>query len=299
MASEPTTVSREALQAWMLKVLQRKGMFAADAELVAARLIEAEHRGRGEYGLALLADIVNAMDLGDIDPRARTLTVLDLPASAILDGSTGAGQVGATKAMQAAVLKAQTAGVGLVVVKNSQPCGDVRLYAELAAQSGCIGFCTTNTGKATLPAGEAPVFGVHPQAWAVPAGDEVLVSLQFLHEREPQVSGYAGERGLLSLVLTAGLTGSRTPCLKKKASPYGAGAEHCCLAIHAEVLQAGDALPAVVTETWQRMQSSVGGWEGVAKRPVPEQMALSPQGRTAVEDVAQSVRIPWTTEAQG
>jgi hypothetical protein len=293
MTTDSTPVSRDALHAWMLKVLQRKGMFAADAELVASRLIEAEHRGRAEYGLVLLGEIVGAMDLGDIDPRARTLAVLDLPGTAILDGSTGAGQVGATQAMQAAIHKAQAAGVGLAIVKNSQPCGDVRLYAELAAQAGCIGFCTTNMGKAALPAGNAPVFGAHPQAWAVPAGDNVLVSLQFLHEREPDVSRYAGERGLISLVLTAGLTGARTPSQKRKASPYGAGAEHCCLAIHGGALQAEATLPAVVTETWQLMQSAVGGWEAVAKSPLPDEIALSATGRTAIDEVAKAVRIAW------
>jgi len=290
---DSSTVSRDALHGWMLKVLQRKGMFAADAEFVAQRLMEAEQRGRADYGLVLLGDLLSAMDLGDIDPRARTLTVLDLPGATILDGSTGAGQVGATKAIQAAIQKAQTAGVGMAIVKNSQPCGDVRLYAELAAHAGCIGFCTTNVGKATLPAGESPVFGLHPQAWALPAGDDVLVSLQFLHERQPDVSHYAGERGLVSLALTAGLTGSRTPAHKKKVSPYGSGAEHFCLAIHAGIVEAANALPAVVTETWQRMQSNVGGWERVPKAPLPEQLRVSASGFAAVQDAATAVHIPW------
>jgi hypothetical protein len=289
-------LSRATVAGWMLKVLQRKGMFAAHAELVVERLLEAEHRARSEYGVALLAEIVNAMDLGDIDPRARTLTVLDLPAVAILDGSTGAGQVGATEAMQLAIEKAQSAGIGFVVVKNSQPCGDVQLYAELAARAGCIGFCTTNSGKATLPAGDAPVFGTHPEAWAIPAGDTVLVAREVLSAEKPTIAGYAGIRGMISIALTAGLTGARTPWQKQKASPYGSGAEHCCLAIHAGALDASGTLPNLAAETWQRLGASVAGWDAVAASVLPDKIVLSPEGWTAVQEVAQSTRVPWTGE---
>jgi hypothetical protein len=287
-------VTRESLSAWMLKVLQRKGMFAADAEHIVQRLLEAEQRGRGEYGVALLAEIVNAIDLGDIDPRARTLTLVDLPAAAILDGSTGAGQVCATKAMELAIDKAQAAGVGLVIVKHSQPCGDVRLYAELAARVGCIGFCTTNSGKAMLPAGDAAVFGMHPEAWAVPIADGVLVAREVLNESKPDLSGYAVIRGLMSLVLTAGLTGARTPWQKKKDSPYGSGAEHCCLAIHAGALEASQSLASVAAETWERLQTSAASWETVTPVSAHDHIVVSPEGWLAVQSVADSTRIAWT-----
>jgi hypothetical protein len=294
-ASSGVSVSRTAVQTWMLKVLQRKGMFAAEAEIVALRLLEAEQQGRGAWGLALLPELVSAMDLGDIDPRARTLTVLDLPAAAILDGSTGAGQVGATKAMQLAIQKAHTAGIGMVIVKNSQPCGDVRRYAELAAQAGCIGFCTTNSGKAVLPA-ERPVLSVHPQAWALPAGDAHLVSLQTLDAQEPLLSPAAGARGLLSLVLTAGLTAARAPYQKKKSSPYGAGAEHFCLAIQPTALQAQEPLSTLIGESWPQLQHSVGGWERVSMEAPPERLLLSSAAKAAIDEVAQSTRVPWLEE---
>jgi hypothetical protein len=290
-SSADSPVAREALQAWMHKVLQRKGMFAADAEFVVHRLLEAEHRGRSEHGVVLLADIVSAMDLGDIDPRARTLSVLDLPAAAILDGSTGAGQVGATKAMQIALQKAQSAGIGLVVVKNSQPCGDVRLYAELAARAGCLGFCTTNSGKATVPVGESPVFGTHPQAWAVPAGERVLVSQQ--SPTDP-LATEAIIGGLLSLVLTAGLTASRMPSQKKKATPYGAGAEHCCVAISTAALEDAATATAVAEETWQRLSQGNSAWESVTVTALPEQITLPQAGWAAVQEIAQSTRIAWS-----
>lgn len=293
--SSGTAVSCTALQAWMLKVLQRKGMFAAEAELVVQRLLEAECRGRHASGLALFPELVSAIDLGDIDPRARTLTVLDLPASAILDGSTGAGQVGATRAMQLAIQKAHAAGIGMVLIKNSQPCGDVRGYAELAAQAGCLGFCTTNSGKATWPA-DSPLLGTHPQAWALPLGHAFLISQQTSGDQETGCAPDALLRGFLSLALTAGLAAARAPFQKKKLSPYGSGAEHFCLAINPAVLQAQEFLSQMLHEAWRLLPPGASGWEYVTPAPWPDRLPLSAAARDAIAEVAQASRVAWSEE---
>lgn len=293
--SSGTDVSRTALQAWMLKVLQRKGMFAAEAEMVVQRLLEAECRGRHAAGVALFPELVSAIDLGDVDPRARTLTVLDLPASAILDGSTGAGQVGATRAMQLAIQKAQAAGIAMVLVKNSQPCGDVRGYAELAAQAGCLGFCTTNSGKATWPA-DSPLLGMHPQAWALPVGQGLLITQQISGEQQTNCSPDALLRGFVSLALTAGLAAARAPFQKKKLSPYGSGAEHFCLAINPTVLQAQESLSQMLQEAWRLLAPGASGWDYVIPAPWPERLPLSAAARDAIAEVAQASRVAWTEE---
>lgn len=289
------TIARAALLGWMHRVLQRKGMFAADAELVLSRLLEAEERGRAEGGVALLADIVHAMDAGDIDPRARTLTAVDAPAVAILDGSTGVGQVGATKAMQLALQKAATAGLALVVVRNSQPCGDVRLYAELAAQAGCIGFCTTNSGKACVHAGAQPVWALQPQAWAIPTEQGALVAVQTTAGAEPTaVDGLSGVvRGLVSLALTAGVCGTRAPAAKKKASPYGAGAEHCCVAVHLPTLQGAESVAKLAGETAELIGESVAPWERVAWGSPSETIALAPATCAALQELGTEQRLPF------
>lgn len=296
--TEPSSgkdVSCTALQTWMLKVLQRKGMFAAEAEMVVQRLLEAECRGRHAAGVALFPELVSAIDLGDVDPRARTLTVLDLPASAIMDGSTGAGQVGATRAMQLAIQKAHVVGIGMVLVKNSQPCGDVRSYAELAAQAGCLGFCTTNSGKATWPA-DSPLLGVHPQAWALPVGQTILISQQASGNQQTSDSPDALLRGLLSLALTAGLAGARAPFQKKKLSPYGSGAEHFCLAIDPMVLQAQESLSQMLQEAWTLLPPGASGWESVIPAPWPELLPLPAAVRQAIAEVAQASRVAWTED---
>src|SRR5258708_22112014 len=86
-------VDRSTLQQLAIKLWQRKGMFAAEAEIVAERMIEADVQLRFGEGVGTLPDYLDAMDLGDIDPRARIITVVESPAIAMLDGSTGMGHV--------------------------------------------------------------------------------------------------------------------------------------------------------------------------------------------------------------
>lgn len=293
------TLSTEALRTWMQRVLQRFGMFAVDADLVIARLLEAELRGSPSAGLRMLADIVSAFDMGDIDPRARTLTKLDLPAYALLDGSTGVGQVGASRAMQLAIDKAQTAGIALVVVQNSQPCGDPHVYAEMAAAAGCAGFCTTNSGKARWPAdSDTKLFAGHPQAWALPAGTEAawLTQQAITPDDLSQMGGPAAPlfQGIVSLALTAGLSGGRLPGAKKKASPFGAGAEHACLALHLSTLQADGHWNSWIDATLPQCGTV---WTRVPRVTFPSEWTLDPEKLAVLQETAVNSRVTWPAES--
>jgi len=291
-----SVVSVEALRGWMRRVLQRYGMFAADAELVIQRLLEAELRGRPEQGVVLLEEIATAFDSGDIDPRARTLTIQETPAFAVLDGSTGVGQANVSRAMQLAIQKAQVVGLGMVVVTNSQPCGDVAGYAELAAMSASIGFCTTNSGRASraVQPGGPLVFADHPQAWAIPAGEKAWVACLRTGDADEAVTTPAGAiSGLVSVMLTAGLAGTRLPSAKKKASPYGAGAEHTCLALHLPTWQAADSCRKAWGELMPLLGTSGPGWRLTDLVTDAAEVALSPATQTALQAVTTQTRIAW------
>lgn len=289
--AENLSVSTSALQNWMHKVLQRKGLFAVDADLLIARLWEAEARGRPAGGLAAFEEIVAAIDAGDIDPRARTLTVVDQGAVAVIDGSTGAGQVGASRGMLLAIQKAQALGLALVLVKNSQPCRDVAVIAEMAAAAGCLGWCTSNVGKATVPLDEGgPAWlGTHPQAWALPDQQKAWVSYADCTDGGPTPSLAGMVRGVVSLAMTAGLTGSRLPSSKKRASPFGAGAEHACLAVHSEVFGGGFRFGEELAAQEAALRPV---WQAIPLTPLPEALSLSSATMTALHAVATQTRVP-------
>ncbi|HET6423268.1 MAG TPA: Ldh family oxidoreductase [Planctomycetaceae bacterium] len=277
-------IETEVLHEWMLKVLTRKGQFAADAELVIARLLEAEQRGSITGGLTTFAEILTAIDLGDVDPRARTLTVTDAPAIAVLDGSTGIGQVGASRAMQLAVQKASLTGIALVVVKNSQPLVDVAGIAALAAKEHCLGFCTANWGKADRDTASGWLSS-QPQAWAMPHGQNVWITSSNLSGIESIAAG------VLSLVLTAGLTDSKLPAAKKRASPFGAGAEYACIAIHPATMGTTESLTRIGDEL--TASDGAAGWSAFPVGPLQDTFSLAPNVLGALIEAGQAARVPF------
>ncbi len=166
-------ISAAALRELLVNLLVKQGLYQADAEIGADRMVEADLRGIHSHGSRALPHYISGMDKGNIDPRAQITTVTEAPAMAVLDGGSGLGHVAATRGMELAIEKARTAGTGTVVVRNSQHFGAAGVYVLLAAQAGMIGHCTTSTGGATVAAAgshEAAVAN-HAVAWAAPVAD--------------------------------------------------------------------------------------------------------------------------------
>jgi len=271
-ASSPVIqVDRATLQQLIVKLLQRKGMFVAEAEIVAERMIEADCDGRPEDGAGSLPEILDAMDLGDIDPRARVITVSETPAIAVLDGSTGLGHVATTKAMLMAVEKGAAAGTGTVVIRNSRPCGDLGAIARLAADRGYVGLITTSFADS------------HDLlAWAIPAseGHRPLVE-RVRHE------GLDGPLNRLGALLSAGLAGGAPLPHKRKAVRAANLVEYSLMAISLDLFGSKEAFAA----KWQvtlGTDASASGAESGSTVPL-----LQPDGQRLAE-LATKVKFPVT-----
>ncbi len=163
-------VTADALKSFIISVFVKKGMFEVEAETAADRLIEADLRGIHSHGSRAIRRYVDAMDSGDIDPRAHALTVNETPAIAVLDGGSGLGHVVASKAMKMAIDKAREVGTGTVAVVHSQHFGAASVYSLMAAREGMIGYCTTSTGGATVAAygSRQPATANNAFAWGAP-----------------------------------------------------------------------------------------------------------------------------------
>ncbi|MDP1798883.1 MAG: Ldh family oxidoreductase [Planctomycetaceae bacterium] len=299
MSNGQTNVPTAVLQEWMLKVLTRKGQFAADAQLVIARVLEAEIAARTIGGLASFANILTAIDLGDVDPRARTLPLIDAPAMAVLDGSTGIGQVGASRAMTMAIQKSQTTGIALVVVKNSQPEVDAAGIAALAAAAGCIGCCVSNWGRAVFPTQiDGPAWlSSQPHGWAIPHRDRVWTALRRAEDEAlPSLASLNDAfRGVLSLALTVGLTDSKLPSAKKKSSPFGAGAEHTCIAIHIPSFSVTDSFTRIGDELAQQAGDGTAGWQLIPVAALSASVSVNADVLEALHRVGTESRVPFPT----
>jgi LDH2 family malate/lactate/ureidoglycolate dehydrogenase len=272
-------VDRATLQQLAVKLLQRKGMFAAEAEIVAERMIEADLRQRPADGTGSLAEYLEAMDLGDIDPRARTLTVSETPAIAVLDGSTGMGHVAATRAMLMCVEKAIAVGTGCVSVRNSRLCGDLGGIVRLAANQGLIGLITTSFDE-----GESGAADEINMAWAIPAPDGAVPLVERGRSRHPD-----GELSILCSVLSAGLAGADPHPRKRKAVRVANTVEYGLMAVSPDKFGTRDAFHAKWKPLWSN-DAATGG-DPAAATTVPLQSSVA--GRLAELAAKTKFAVSW------
>ena len=169
-SSQEVVIPVEGLKNLLVEMLVKKGMFAVEAEIGAQRLIEADLRGIPSHGSRAIGRYLEAMDRGEIDPRAQTITERETAAMAVLNGGEGLGHVAASKGMELAIEKAKEVGTGTVAIKNGQHYGAASVYALMAIEAGVIGYTTTSTGPATVAAygSRQPAVANNAFAWGVP-----------------------------------------------------------------------------------------------------------------------------------
>jgi ureidoglycolate dehydrogenase (NAD+) len=98
------------------------------------------------------------------------------PAWASVDGDASLGMIGSTFAMRQAIRKAAVSGIGFAGLCNSCHFGAAGCYASLAADAGMIGISMCNdTPTVTVPGARGSVLGSNPVAYAVPAGEQLVL----------------------------------------------------------------------------------------------------------------------------
>lgn len=164
------TVRPERLQSCCAAILAACGMPEDDAALVATTLVEADLRGVHSHGAMRMPGYVRGLRAEDgINPRPQMQVIVQSDATAVLDADRGMGQVAAHRAMQLAIALAGQYGTGSVAVRNSNHCGALAYYAEMAVPARCIGFAVTNAGINMAPwGGTQRMVGNNPLAYAIP-----------------------------------------------------------------------------------------------------------------------------------
>ena len=168
--AQETVVSIDSLKGFLSRLFERKGMYGYDADTAVDRLVDADLRGDAANGCRMMPSLIEAMNTGDIDPRAEMMTVSETAAVAVVDAGEGVGQVAATRGMQMAIKKAKDVGTGTVVIKRSRNFGAAAPYVQLAIKAGQIGFCTSSGPGATVAAfgSRSPATGDNAFAWGIP-----------------------------------------------------------------------------------------------------------------------------------
>ena len=149
---------------------QKFGFTAEEAKTITDVLLLSDIYGIESHGMQRMYRYYKSIQKGMIDVNAKGDVVFETPVSAVIDGHDGMGQVIGRKAMEMAIAKARTTGIGMVVVRNSNHYGIAGYYAKLACDQGLIGLSCTNTNPIMVPTyGRTAMLGTNPIAVAMPA----------------------------------------------------------------------------------------------------------------------------------
>ena len=164
------TVLIKDLSDFTIASLLHAGMSENSAKITADVLVTTDTFGVLSHGTKNLLNYIRKMQAGGLDPKSVPTIETEGPAWAILNGNAAIGMASSYKAMQIAIEKAKTEGIGYVGVKNSCHFGAAGYYANMAAQQGMIGIAMSNSDpNMSIPNSSGVVIGNNPFSYAAPA----------------------------------------------------------------------------------------------------------------------------------
>jgi LDH2 family malate/lactate/ureidoglycolate dehydrogenase len=170
-------VSADALADFLARLYAAAGLPVDDARACASQTVDAELRGVTSHGCVRVGVFVDRIACGTVNPTPRVTTIIDLPAWTLLDGDRGMSAIGGRRAMEAAIAKASTQGIGAAAVRRVSHTGHVGWFASMALARGMIGVVASSAATNLAPWGGADrLVGNNPIAFAIPqAGGDPIV----------------------------------------------------------------------------------------------------------------------------
>src|SRR6266536_1932815 len=159
----------EKLTKFCVGVLAKAGLKPQDAQTVADVLVMTDTWGTFSHGTGALANYVNTMKTGGIDPSATPEVSAGGTGWAIVDGHSSMGMLSSSLAMNLAIEKARESTISWVGVRDSSHFGAAGYYANMAARQNMIGIAMSNADpNLVVPGARGHVIGNNLVAYAVP-----------------------------------------------------------------------------------------------------------------------------------
>jgi len=169
----PVRINREKLIAFCRSVFQALGLGDEDASRAADVLVAADVRGIPSHGVARLWRYVNGLKSGLMLPGAEPETLVDTPASIVVNANGGMGAPISVRTMAKVIGKAETNGAAFGCIRDSNHFGIAGYYAMMALERDMLGIAMTNTAALSVPTfGREAMFGTNPIAFCAPAAEE-------------------------------------------------------------------------------------------------------------------------------
>ena len=160
----------EKLDRFCHDVFCRFGFSEEESRIIKDVLLTADLFGIESHGMQRMVRYHKGIEKGTIHPEAKPEVVFETPVSAVIDGHNGMGQLISVYAMNKAIEKAKTTGIGMVSVRESNHFGIAGYYAKMASDQGLLGMACTNSEAIMVPTfGRKAMLGSNPIAVAMPA----------------------------------------------------------------------------------------------------------------------------------
>ena len=167
-------IPQESLRETVTAIFGKMGLSPEHAAEGADVLTMADLRGVESHGVSnVMRMYVQDYGQGSVNPRPNWRIVRESPGTATVDADRGLGITLGRDAMNIAIEKARSVGIGVVTMNNSGHLGAIGHFAMLAAQQDMVGICMSAGGADIPPTfGAEPLLGTNPISIAAPARDE-------------------------------------------------------------------------------------------------------------------------------
>lgn len=173
-------IFQENLMEICMEILEAVGVSEDKAKFLVGNLIRSDLRGIRSHGINHFSMYINLIETGTIDPEGEPQIVRETPSTAVIDANMGFGQIACQKAAELAVEKARENVVGAVAVLNSAHAGHIGDYTRMILDKDMIGIMYLNCDKGVVPyGGKDIVLGTNPISYAIPAGEEDPIIVDF------------------------------------------------------------------------------------------------------------------------
>ena len=160
--------SSQTLDYLCMDAFEKFGFSKEESRIITDVLLLSDLYGIESHGMQRMVRYHMGIKKGMIDVQAQPEVVFETPLSAVIDAHDGMGQLVGHMAMDMAIQKAKTNGVGIVTVRNSNHYGIAGYYAKMACDEGLIGFSATNSEAIMVPTfGRLAMLGSNPIACAM------------------------------------------------------------------------------------------------------------------------------------
>lgn len=153
----------------VVKTLRKVEVSDTEADIIADSILFAHRTGKGTHGITRLPIYVKKIKNGSLNPFSKFSFIKDSGVVSVMDANHGFGQLAAKHALDKAIDKATSFGVGLTVVRNSNNFGTAAYFLNQATEKEIISIIMANSAPAIAPwGGDSALFGTNPIGFGFP-----------------------------------------------------------------------------------------------------------------------------------